>query len=376
MINRARFRDYKLLRSAELEFDRFTVIVGANSSGKSTILEGLHHLLQLGSSSHKADGSPGGRFAAFFRGDRSPAQLCSRPDADSFEIEVEFDREQDFGVRVPKDLGKEEGHFWYREEKLKSSVTDRWEIEKYFAMAKEDRLSSVLRARLDAGALAREHYSEKSPPRIEHNGAGLASVLQYLHGLRDGTIEEIEQNLAKVVPGVRRIRILPTKVRREERSKITIDGQDSWVPRQREFTGATFEIEWEKIGWIPARQISEGTVLVLGLITMLRFNTPRLILLDDLDRGLHPTAQRELVALLKGVLRENPNLQVIATSHSPFVLNELEPDQMLIAARGDDGRSEVRKLKDHPDWKSQSDYLKPGEFWSAVGEKWVTEPRP
>lgn len=31
------------------------------------------------------------------------------------------------------------------------------------------------------------------------------------------------------------------------------------------------------------------------------------------------------------------------------------------------------KLSDHPDWQDKSQYIYPGEFWSAVGEKWVSE---
>src|SRR5215213_686807 len=47
MIRTARFRNFKALRNVTVPLDRFTVFVGPNASGKTTILQGLHHLSLL-----------------------------------------------------------------------------------------------------------------------------------------------------------------------------------------------------------------------------------------------------------------------------------------------------------------------------------------
>src|SRR5262245_784915 len=49
MIHDVRFRNFKALRGVELELDRLTVLVGPNASGKTSVLEGLHHLTRLAS---------------------------------------------------------------------------------------------------------------------------------------------------------------------------------------------------------------------------------------------------------------------------------------------------------------------------------------
>src|ERR1700761_5479445 len=49
MIHAVRFRSYKALRDVEIDLDRFTVLVGPNASGKTSVLEGLHHLTRLAS---------------------------------------------------------------------------------------------------------------------------------------------------------------------------------------------------------------------------------------------------------------------------------------------------------------------------------------
>src|SRR5262249_37640541 len=53
MIHAVRFRNFKALRDVELELDRFTVLVGPNASGKTSVLEGLHHLTRLASTDPK-----------------------------------------------------------------------------------------------------------------------------------------------------------------------------------------------------------------------------------------------------------------------------------------------------------------------------------
>ncbi len=68
MIQNASFRNFKSLRHVDVEFERLTVFVGPNASGKTSILEGLHYLLR---------GSP-----AFvtqqFQGPRDPRLIFSR----------------------------------------------------------------------------------------------------------------------------------------------------------------------------------------------------------------------------------------------------------------------------------------------------------
>ncbi len=49
MFKTASFRNFKSLRHVDVDFERLTVIVGPNASGKTSILEGLHLLSQIGS---------------------------------------------------------------------------------------------------------------------------------------------------------------------------------------------------------------------------------------------------------------------------------------------------------------------------------------
>ena len=121
-------------------------------------------------------------------------------------------------------------------------------------------------------------------------------------------------------------------------------------------------------------QVSEGTLLVLGLLTALYApDRPNLILLDDLDRGLHPKAQRELIALLRKLLERNPNLQIAATTHSPYMLDCMDPKEVRMTCLDETGATVCDSIVNHPKFEKWKDEMAPGELWSLFGEKWLLE---
>jgi len=68
MIRKMLFRNFKGLRSVEVSLEQFTVFVGPNASGKTSVLAGLFYLSQL---SNKQPHE-------FFRDELHPFTLYSR----------------------------------------------------------------------------------------------------------------------------------------------------------------------------------------------------------------------------------------------------------------------------------------------------------
>lgn len=60
-------------------------------------------------------------------------------------------------------------------------------------------------------------------------------------------------------------------------------------------------------------------------------NTPGVVLIDELDVHLHPRWQRRVVNGLKAAF---PSVQFIVTSHSPQILGELHPDEIILLREG------------------------------------------
>jgi predicted ATPase len=115
-------------------------------------------------------------------------------------------------------------------------------------------------------------------------------------------------------------------------------------------------------------------MLMLGLLTVLLGpGPPRILLLDDIEHGLHPLAQKQLVEVIGRILQQYPDLQVLATAHSPYLLNYLAPEQVRIMATGTDGHTRCGRLTDHPKFVTWKEEMAPGELWSLFGERWVAE---
>jgi predicted ATPase len=163
------------------------------------------------------------------------------------------------------------------------------------------------------------------------------------------------------------------KTSEEFEDDIVVDGKTIGRTKSREVVANRIEVEIANAGWVGADHLSEGTLIALGLVTALRTQRPRVLLLDDLDRALHPRAQRDLVAVLKAALdrAENGELQIIATTHSPFIVDAVAAEDVRVLSLGPEGHARCKKLTNHPDWQKWRDQLKAGEFWSFVGEGWL-----
>lgn len=71
---------------------------------------------------------------------------------------------------------------------------------------------------------------------------------------------------------------------------------------------------------------------------------------------------------------ESQNRQILLTSHSPYIVDELDAPSVWVMANDKDGISHVRRLSDHPDAKRSLEVLTTGEFLGAEGEDWVLNP--
>jgi predicted ATPase len=128
---------------------------------------------------------------------------------------------------------------------------------------------------------------------------------------------------------------------------------------------------------LTADQVSEGTLLVLGLLTALHTAEARtVILLDDLDRGLHPKAQKEVICFLRKLLETKSDLQLLATTHSPYMLDSMEASEVRMTFLREDGTTVCGALAEHPEFERWKDEMTPGEMWSLFGEKWIAESSP
>jgi predicted ATPase len=105
---------------------------------------------------------------------------------------------------------------------------------------------------------------------------------------------------------------------------------------------------------IPAKDLSQGTLVALALLTLAYSpNPPSLVGLEEIDRGLHPRLLRHLQDALyrlsypESCGESRPPIQVIATTHSPYLLDMYRehPEEVVLANKEGVG-VEMRRLAD------------------------------
>ncbi|MCY1030471.1 AAA family ATPase [Corallococcus sp. BB11-1] len=378
MIEKVQFRNFKAYRSLDLELEPFTVLVGPNASGKTTVLEGLRML-----ATHVAPALIGRMTASWI-----PAELRSfgstQPGALKFfgiwggirgEVHlrgslIQGERhtpEQYVPVRGKwggEDLSVTDGSV------LSSRGYSTNEINRYDALGALLKATAILR--FEPRKLAEASYSEIPVPEVVSDGAGLASTLAYLKLSHDELFAEIELALKRIVPSVRRIRIERAAVAQNSLRTIALDEQKTQVSERRTLWGNRIVLDMQGAKEVPADSAGEGTLMVLGLLTVLMGPPkPRLVLIDDIELSLHPTAQGKLIEVLRTIQKNDPELQIVATSHSPFILNYLKPEEVRMTFLAENGFARCEKLTAHPDFEKWKGLMSPGEFWSTVGESWM-----
>lgn len=197
----------------------------------------------------------------------------------------------------------------------------------------------------------------KLKPQLQTSGRGLAEVLDYMSNHVPNDFHYLEQKLQQIVSSIEKIKIHPTL----SFSNFPCDWTD-------------FKIKPKFYDEIPAYEASESAVLITGLLaTLLNPFRHNLILLDNLERNLHSTAQRELMNVFKEILRSNPNLHIIFSTHSPYIVDKLTHSQVHVLSCNNSGVSCYKRLDEHPDAEWAKQTLTTGEFWDSVGEDWVTQ---
>lgn len=374
MLTRLHVQGYKALRNIDTTLEPLTVIVGPNGCGKTSVLESiamvrdflidrneapkvypLEELRSGGEARLDVEVALWARFEALTEESGKPpgqTRIKLSPKPEQSLISIEWDPPRRKGLRDP-----------------------------HRPKANHDiRAPAYLRsARLlafDVKALGRPSYLRDVVPKIEDDGSGLATVLSTLIGEHREKFDEIQSQLREFVPEIERIFIRPAPISVVEAQDVPVGldqkGKEILSTRhyQRDVIGNEIFFDYRHAKGVRAKHASEGTLLLLGLLTVARTADVSVLLLDDVDRALHPKAQQQLV----GYLRKLPErgMQVIATSHSPYLVLHLEYDEVRAMTSADDG-ARIGKLTDHPEYERWREDMTPSEFWTVFGEEWLAK---
>ena len=202
--------------------------------------------------------------------------------------------------------------------------------------------------------------------RMDFDGFGLPSCLNDVLNYDAKLFIRLTEQFCKLFPGFENLRL------RTQRSFVRRYLPDGAYVIE---TAAGYEIVFATVFGkeIRAVQASDGVLLVLAFLALKSLpNPPATILLEEPENGLHPHRLRELVSFLRQMAwsLENPGgPQIIMSTHSPYLLDELEPEEVTVFLRDPGQTTKVYPLKTAPGLKDRLRGFLLGEVLFNVGEK-------
>lgn len=364
MLTKFRVRNFKCLEDVSLELGAFNVLIGPNDTGKSSVLEALAILSHLLSNSIADAFKEGGLHPAnaLRQGSERPViafdssgriggveinysievdekgmlhaeSLAGLPEADNFN----FHRSQTNLPDRPRSMFAE--HEGRIRAKSPASAKLMEEFYRRLRVVQYCLEPNKLRARS-------EPAKDANVPELKPNGEGLATVLEYLLLVEQDRFDQLQERLCKLVPYLRGARPQPENGGRQI-AFFTKSGKQK----------------------IPAPLASDGLLLLLGYLALLYLPNPLpgIILIDEPEFGIHPRRLKEVVELLRE-LAEQESVQIILTTHSPYLLDWVKPEEVHILTRGQNLGTRATRMTAIPDLEVLLKGYQLGELWFNYGE--------
>jgi len=92
-----------------------------------------------------------------------------------------------------------------------------------------------------------------------------------------------------------------------------------------------------------------------------------LILLDEIENGINPYLTEKVILSLRNLVEESER-QIIITTHSPVMLNDFKPEEIVFLWRDKNGSVHAKKFFDTEEMKEALSFLNPGEIWENYGK--------
>lgn len=376
MLTKLRFQNWRSLQDVTIEkLTPLTVFIGANSSGKTNIIDGLKFLQEC-VEDKPIQATFNRRGPAHIRTlggtNAEPLEICCSiqgigPSELTYRIGIEGGEKARFDFYEYLDDDRKSrlaynnatgeysgsGQFTgklddivaasFGESTLLSSMgrMDRAEINQTFHFITErwQILDEGFRPPLSVVA---GNYGDITV--IDRDAANLPIMLHFLREAAPEKYAQLQDDLQLLMGHVRRL----------------VTYQDDRETR--------FYIEEKHRTGIEAPTISAGTARLVAMLTAYyaldigpRASMPGLVVIEEPDTAINPGLLRTFVAMLRRYVRSG-NRQFILTTHNPTLLDFFEPSEVRVVERDMQGMTHVHEVSEEI-WKLWKDDSTLGEVW-------------
>lgn len=376
-IESLRVKNYRALQDVSLEhITPLTVLLGSNGSGKSTVFDVFAFLSECFSDGLRKAWDRRGRFRELRSRDQDgpiviELQYRERPDTPLITYHLEIEEQAKGPVVAREFLRWKRGHpaapfhfldYQYGKGKVITgeapeasdtrvakplSGPDVLAVSTLGTLAENPRVIALRNfitgwhlSYLSADA-ARGNPEAGAEERLSPTGDNLPNVVQYLREQHPDRLEQIFETLRRRIP---RIEKVEAQVLEDSRLLLLVKDAPFSKP-------------------VLSRFASDGTLKLLAYLTVLYDpDPPQLVGIEEPENHLHP---RLLPELAEECQQAADRTQLIVTTHSPFFISPLRPDEVRVLYRAADGYARVRRVIDMP---GIQDFIRHG---ATLGELWM-----
>ena len=373
MITSLRLVDFKNFRHETLRVGPFTVIVGANASGKSNIRDAFRFLHGIGRGYTLAE-IIGGKYGVGGQQEWEPIRGATTEVAGFGQpgiiLRIELQDDLRYGIQATVDPPSAgiAGGFRVNKEELVEGSERMYRLDGGSGNEGELRMAETnapIRVRRNQPALTQIREHERVPPAVRRCSA---EVMNTLAGMRflELSPDRMRQPAfpSQTVLGDRGVNlpaVLQAICADPQRKTTLIDWIDELSPagvkelvfRDSPFRGRVELGIREQSGLVvSADSASDGTLRLLGVLAALLADDPaRFYFFEEIDNGIHPARQWLLLELIEKQTAEG-GVQVVTTTHSTGLLTSVNDSTFshtsLVCRPEDATDAIIRPLADLP----------------------------
>lgn len=203
---------------------------------------------------------------------------------------------------------------------------------------------SVAKDRLGRPYVAEDRLRQRRAG--ERNGSNLNNVAQYMYRRNPVEFKKILADIQTKIPNIRRIEPIEMP-----------NGQIALAFWQNDFKEPFY-----------SQRMSDGTLKLFAYYLLLHESNPRqLIFVEEPENGLYHKYLATLALEMKLNVGKGYGKQLFVTTHSPFFVNALSPEQVWGLSKGEDGFSTIKKASEYQFVKG---LVNEG---ATVGDLWYSE---
>lgn len=375
--------------NTEITFNKgLNVLIGANGSGKSNLIEVISLLQAMPKDLTKAVRDGGGIEEWLWKGEEnSIAQIeaiIENPNGQqALQHTLKF-RATNYRIEVINELIENEKmyqganykqkYFYYRYDGKQATVNERVESRRELHWENIETDQSILAQRQDPDAYPEMAYLSGNYQKIRlyrewQFGRYTPSRKPQRADSPNDFLEENISNLALVLNSLRQNREAKKKLL--EALQLFYEDIEDFDLRVHSGYVEIFFQESNFNASIPATRLSDGTLRYLSLLAILLHpNPPPLICIEEPELGLHPDILPTLIDLLKEAAQKT---QIIITTHSTDLIDDLSdnPECVLVFDKYQ-GSTTVNRL-DKEELKEWLEDYRLGELWRRGhfgGNRW------